>query len=168
MAATKPDLKTLMDGTAKYMLSAVPKPDYADIGGEWAVLGLARSGYPVPDGYFEGYYGKLETYVKSVKGVLHEVKYTDYSRVVAALSALGKDARDVGGYDLLAKLNQRGKALEIVLLGDVPLLHGKPAVNDGYIRAEHGCRIEMLLIEVDEIIVPALVLAEDAGVFNKG
>ena len=104
IAATKPDLKTLMDGTAKYMLSAVPKPDYADIGGEWAVLGLARSGYPVPDGYFEGYYGKLETYVKSVKGVLHEVKYTDYSRVVVALSALGKDARDVGGYDLLAPL----------------------------------------------------------------
>ena len=104
IAATKPDLKTLMDGTAKYMLSAVPKPDYADIGGEWAVLGLARSGYPVPDGYFEGYYGKLETYVKSVKGVLHEVKYTDYSRVVVALSAIGKDARDVAGYDLLAPL----------------------------------------------------------------
>ena len=104
IAATKPDLKTLMDGTAKYMLSAVPKPDYADIGGEWAVLGLARSGYPVPDGYFEGYYGKLETYVKIVKGVLHEVKYTDYSRVVVALSAIGKDARDVAGYDLLAPL----------------------------------------------------------------
>ena len=104
MAATKPDLKTLMDGTAKYMLSAVPKPDYGDIGGEWAVLGLARSGYPVPDGYFEGYYGKLETYVKSVNGILHEVKYTDYSRVVVALSAIGKDARDVGGYDLLAPL----------------------------------------------------------------
>lgn len=103
-AAKGQDLKTLMDGTAKYMLSAVPKPDYGDIGGEWAVLGLARSGYPVPDGYFEGYYGKLETYVKSVKGVLHEVKYTDYSRVVVALSALGKDARDVGGYDLLAPL----------------------------------------------------------------
>ena len=104
IAATKPNLKTLMDGTAKYMLSAVPKPDYADIGGEWAVLGLARSGYPVPDGYFEGYYGKLETYVKSVKGVLHEVKYTDYSRVVVALSAIGKDARDVAGYDMLAPL----------------------------------------------------------------
>ncbi len=102
IAATKPDLKTLMDGTAKYMLSAVLKPDYADIGGEWTVLGLARSGYPVPDGYFEGYYGKLETYVKSVKGVLHEVKYTDYSRVVVALSAIGKDARDVAGYDMLA------------------------------------------------------------------
>lgn len=104
VAAKGQDLKTLMDGTAKYMLSAVPKPDYADIGGEWAVLGLARSGYPVPDGYFEGYYGKLETYVKSVKGVLHEVKYTDYSRVVVALSAIGKDARDVAGYDLLAPL----------------------------------------------------------------
>ena len=30
-------------------------------------LGLARSGYTVPDGYFEGYCGKLEAYVKRAK-----------------------------------------------------------------------------------------------------
>ena len=103
-AAKGPDLQALVDGSAKYMLSAVQKPDYADIGGEWAVLGLARSGYTVPDGYFEGYMGRLETAVKACKGVLSDRKYTEYSRVVVALSALGVDARDVGGYDLLAPL----------------------------------------------------------------
>ena len=110
-AAKGQDLKTLVDGTAKYMLSAVPKPDYADIGGEWAVLGLARSGYTVPEGYFEGYLGRLETSVKACKGVLSDRKYTEYSRVVVALSALGVDARDVGGYDLLAPLGKRSHHL---------------------------------------------------------
>ena len=103
-AAKETNLQTLVDGSAKYMLSAVPKPDHADVGGEWAILGLARSGYAVPEGYYEGYYGRLESYVKKVGGVLHEVKLTEYSRVIVALSALGKDARDVGGYDLLAPL----------------------------------------------------------------
>ena len=65
-AAKEPDLQALVDGSAKYMLSTVKAPDHADVGGEWAVLGLARCGYTVPDGYFEGYYGKLVTYVRSL------------------------------------------------------------------------------------------------------
>ena len=40
------DLQTLVNGSAKYMLSAVKSPEPGDVGGEWAVLGLARSGYP--------------------------------------------------------------------------------------------------------------------------
>jgi hypothetical protein len=110
-AAKEPDLQALVDGSAKYMLSTVKAPDHADVGGEWAVLGLARSGYTVPDGYFEGYYGKLVTYVKECEGVLHERKYTDYSRVVITLSALGIDARDVGGYDLLKPLGDYDKTI---------------------------------------------------------
>ncbi len=103
-AAKELDLQVLVNGSAKYMLSAVPNPGSNDVGGEWAVLGLARSGYPVPSGYFEGYYGKLEAHVKEVKGVLHKRKYTDYSRVIVTLSAIGKDARNVAGYNLLTPL----------------------------------------------------------------
>lgn len=110
-AAKEPDLQSLVNGSAKYMLSAVPKPEHADVGGEWAVLGLARSGYTVPDGYFEGYLGKLETYVKEKQGVLHKRKYTDYSRVIITLSAMGVDARDVGGYNLLTPLGDYEKTI---------------------------------------------------------
>ncbi len=110
-AAKEPDLQALVDGSAKYLLSAVPKPDHADVGGEWAVLGLARCGYTVPDGYFEGYYGKLVSYVKECEGILHERKYTDYSRAVVTLSALGIDARDAGGYDLLKPLGDYDKTI---------------------------------------------------------
>ena len=108
------DLQTLVNRSAGYMLSAVPKPELGSIGGEWAVLGLARSGYAVPGGYFEEYYGRLIRDVQAVQGVLHERKYTEYERVVVALSAMGKDARDVRGYDLRAPL---GDYDETVWLG---------------------------------------------------
>ena len=111
VAAKETDLQSLVNGSAKYMLSAVKTPEPGDVGGEWAVLGLARSGYTVPDGYFEGYYGKLEAYVKECKGILHARKYTDYSRVIITLSALGKDARDVGGYNLLTPLGDYDKSI---------------------------------------------------------
>ena len=128
-AAGKPDLQALVNGSARYMLSAVPAPDHADVGGEWAVLGLARSGYNVPEGYFEGYYGKLVDEVKKVKGVLHERKYTDYSRVIITLSALGKDARDVGGYDLLTPLGDYEKTIWQGLNGPIWALIALDSAN---------------------------------------
>ncbi len=128
-AAKEPDLQALVDGSAKYMLSAVKAPDHADVGGEWAVLGLARCGYTVPDGYFEGYYGKLVTYVKECEGVLHERKYTDYSRAVVTLSALGIDARDVGGYDLLKPLGDYDKTIWQGLNGPIWALIALDSAN---------------------------------------
>lgn len=41
-------VQTEMQGSAAYMVSAVKAPEVSSIGGEWAVLGLARSGYSVP------------------------------------------------------------------------------------------------------------------------
>ena len=109
--AANVDLQTLVNGSARYMLSAVPRPELGSTGGEWAVLGLARSGCAVPEGYFEEYYGRLIQDVQAVQGVLHKRKYTEYERVIVALSAMGKDARDVGGYDLLAPLGDYDKTV---------------------------------------------------------
>ncbi len=129
LAAREPDLKSLVEGSAKYMLSAVKEPEPGDIGGEWAVLGLARSGMEVPEGYFEGYYGKLEAYVKEKQGVLHKRKYTDYSRVIITLSALGKDARDVGGYNLLTPLGDYEKTIWQGLNGPIWALIALDSAN---------------------------------------
>ena len=128
-AAREPYLQALVDESAKYMLAVVSKPDHADIGGEWAVLGLARSGCSVPEGYFEAYYGRLEAHVKEVKGVLHKRKYTDYSRVIVALSAIGKDARDVAGYDLLAPLGDYDKTIWQGLNGPIWALIALDSAN---------------------------------------
>jgi len=123
------DLQALVTGSARYMLTAVPNPDHADVGGEWAVLGLARSGYAVPEGYFEGYYGKLVAHVQEVQGVLHKRKYTDYSRVIITLSALGKDARDVGGYNLLTPLGDYDKTIWQGLNGPIWALIALDSAN---------------------------------------
>ena len=128
-AAKETDLQSLVNGSAKYMLSAVKAPEPGDVGGEWAVLGLARSGYNVPDGYFEGYYGKLVAHVKECKGVLHARKYTDYSRVIITLSALGKDARDVGGYNLLTPLGDYDKTIWQGLNGPIWALIALDSAN---------------------------------------
>ena len=129
LAAKEPDLQALVESSAKYMLSAVKVPEPGDSGGEWAVLGLARSGYAVSEGYFEGYYGKLEAYVKEKQGVLHKRKYTDYSRVIITLSALGKDARDVGGYNLLTPLGDYDKTIWQGLNGPIWALIALDSAN---------------------------------------
>lgn len=68
------------------------------------MIGLARSGYNVPQSYWDNYYNGVVKYVQDCGGVLHERKYTEYSRVILALTAIGKDPADVGGYNLLTPL----------------------------------------------------------------
>lgn len=97
--------------TAQYMYRTVKSPQVGSIGGEWAVLGLARSGYPVPEEYYQDYYATVEAYVQACGGVLHDKKYTEYSRVIVALSSIDRDARNVAGYDLTKALGDYDKTI---------------------------------------------------------
>ena len=103
-AISEKKLVSEVNKSAEYMLNAVKHPQVGSIGGEWAVIGLARSGYDVPQEYWDNYYATVEEYVKACNGVLHKRKYTEYSRVVVALSSIGADPSDVGGYNLLIPL----------------------------------------------------------------
>lgn len=69
-------------------------------GSEWLVIALARSGRDVPDSYYDS----VVKAVQSAKGQLSDKKSTEYARTILALTAIGKDPTDVGGYDLLARL----------------------------------------------------------------
>ena len=100
-----------VQSSAAFMLSSVKTPEVGSIGGEWAVLGLARSGYSVPTDYFDTYYANVEKYVKNCKGVLHDRKYTEYSRVILALAAIGRDPSNVAGYNLLTPLGDFDKTI---------------------------------------------------------
>lgn len=104
-------LNEVVEDTAKFMYKEVANPQVGSIGGEWAIIGLARSGYEVPNQYYQKYYNVVENYVKSLDGKLHDKKYTEYSRLIVALSAIGKDARDVGGYNLLTALGDYDKTI---------------------------------------------------------
>ncbi len=81
------------------MLDTV-KTDELTFGSEWLVIALARSGRDVPDSYYDS----VVKAVQSAKGQLSEKKSTEYARTILALTAIGKDPADVGGYDLLAGL----------------------------------------------------------------
>ena len=110
-SVTNSEVAAAVQDTAKYVYTTVRNPQVGSIGGEWAVLGLARSGYKVPDSYYQDYYATVEEYVEACDGVLHDKKYTEYSRVIVALSAIGKDARDVAGYDLTKPLGDYDKTI---------------------------------------------------------
>lgn len=81
------------------MLDTV-KTDELAFGSEWLVIALARSGRDVPDSYYDS----VVKAVQSAKGQLSDKKSTEYARTILALTAIGKDPADVGGYDLLAGL----------------------------------------------------------------
>ena len=81
------------------MLDTV-KTDELTFGSEWLVIALARSGRDVPDSYYDS----VVRAVQSAKGQLSDKKSTEYARTILALTAIGKDPTDVGGYDLLAGL----------------------------------------------------------------
>lgn len=89
-----------LDSTGDYLLSlGVPTA-----GNEWRVLGLARAG-KITSELSDGYYSSLESYVKEIDSAkLDSRKSTENSRVILALSAIGKDATDVAGYNLLEPL----------------------------------------------------------------
>lgn len=92
--------------TGDYM-EKLGTPGIGSIGGEWMVIGLARSGRTVPG--VEDYYKKALEYIESSidpeTGRLHKAKSTDNSRMILALTALGRDVTNVGGHNLLAGLS---------------------------------------------------------------
>ena len=94
------------------LLDEVPEPSVSSLGGEWTVTALARAGYDVPEGYFEKYYSNLSAYLKENDGVLHKSRYTEYSRVIIALSAIGASPENVGGYNLILPLSDYEKTVK--------------------------------------------------------
>ena len=90
--------------TARYLQAQIPEPTCAAVGGDWLVFGLARSGLKAPQKYFDTYYKNVEDYIVSVDGVLSRKKNTEYSRVILALTAIGKNPADAAGFNLLLPL----------------------------------------------------------------
>lgn len=110
-AASAQVVDEAVKNTAAYVLDTVKNPQVGSIGGEWAIIGLARSGYNVPQSYYDNYYRNVESYVQGNKGILHDKKYTEYSRLILALSAIGVDPSHVAGYNLLMPLGDFDKTI---------------------------------------------------------
>ena len=90
--------------TGEFLHSSVADPTFGSVGGEWLIMGLARSGLEISDEYYEIYFQNLCAYTAQQGGVLHAKKYTEYSRVILAVTAIGRDPADVGGFNMLQPL----------------------------------------------------------------
>lgn len=103
------NLDEIIENTSSYILKTVTNPQVGSVGGEWAVIGLARSGIEIPKEYFEIYYRNAEKYTEDCGGILHDKKYTEYARLSIAIRAIGKDPENVGGYNLISPLTDYEK-----------------------------------------------------------
>lgn len=72
-------------------------------GDEWLMIDLARLN-ALTQTQAQDYVNDVTAHLKSTQGVLSTRKYTEYSRTILALSALGLDASNIAGYDLTAPL----------------------------------------------------------------
>lgn len=151
-AVTPQELDEAVKATATNIYKTVKNPQVGSLGGEWAVLGLARSSFDVPDSYYEGYYKTVEEYVKECQGILHEKKYTEYSRVILGLTAAGYDPRNVAGYDLTLPLADFDHTIEQGINGPIWALIALDSINypiplnpDARIQADRELYINEIL-----------------------
>ena len=109
-AALKKSASKVLSETGSYVKQIDKKPT---VGSEWFVLAQARSGANLNSSYFSTYYNHFANYLKENKGILtNTIKYTEYSKAILSLTAAGKDARDVGGYNLFSYISDFDKTVE--------------------------------------------------------
>lgn len=98
-----PTVDEVLTSVKQYMLKVDTKPDY--VSSTWNVIGLSRSGLDVPQEYYDTYYKNTIAYLKENNWTLSKSKYSDYSKLIIAMTAIGKDARNIEGHNLLAYLS---------------------------------------------------------------
>ncbi len=103
---------SVLNDALSQLAGTVEQPSFGTEYGDWSVLCLARSGYyGIEDAYFSDYYERIVDAVKTTaasvnkNGALHNVKSTENSRLILALSAIGKDPENVGGWNLITPYN---------------------------------------------------------------
>ena len=109
------NVSTVLNATMAKLSETVTSPAFGTTAGEWTVFSLARGGYYAKDNaYFTDYYDRIVETVNTtaasvnLNGALHKSKSTDNSRLIVALSAIGKDATSVGDWDLVEAYSANG------------------------------------------------------------
>ena len=98
--------RSVSDVLAETKAYVLAKDKIPTVGSEWYVIALARGGMDLNDSYFSTYYNHLANYLAEKKGVLTDTKkYSEYSKTILTVTAIGKDARNVAGYNLLEYLS---------------------------------------------------------------
>ena len=109
------DVSATLNATMAKLADTVKEPAFGTSAGEWTVFGLARGEYFNKDNvYFTDYYNRIVDTVNTtaasvnLDGALHKNKSTENSRLIVALSAIGKDATAVGDWNLVEAYSANG------------------------------------------------------------
>ncbi|MBR4655977.1 MAG: hypothetical protein IKO68_05300 [Oscillospiraceae bacterium] len=106
-ATSGTEYKSVLEDTLDGIYFTITDPVCDSIGGDWAVLALARGGY-TDEAWYGRYLDAVSAKVDSRDGVMHSQKYTEYSRVILGLSSIGQDATKFNTgtktYDLVSPL----------------------------------------------------------------
>ena len=108
------DFAELEGDVLDYLSSTLTAPAF---GNEWVIMALARGGkLDLTDERAAAYYANVVEYVNekaanvNMNGALDKNKSTENSRLIIALSSIGKNARQVGNWDLVAAYEENGLA----------------------------------------------------------
>ena len=109
------DVSATLNGAMAKLADTVKEPAFGTNAGEWTVFSLARGEYFNKDNvYFTDYYNRIVETVNetassvNMNGALHKNKSTENSRLIVALSAIGKDATAVGNWNLVEAYSENG------------------------------------------------------------
>lgn len=109
------DVSAVLNATMAQLADTVKEPVFGTSAGEWTVLSLARGEYFEKNStYFNDYYDRIVSTVNetassvNMNGALHKNKSTENSRLIVALSSIGKDATTVGNWNLVEAYSLNG------------------------------------------------------------
>ncbi len=142
-AAQEDAISNAFSQTADY-LTSLGAPTAGSVGGEWMVLGLARSGHTIADSYYDSALALIADSIDE-NGRLHPTKCTTNCRMIVALTAIGRDATDVGGYNLIAGLSDPAYVRKVGISGIIWTLI---ALDCGGYEAPAGLERQALVQEL--------------------
>ncbi len=137
-----------------YIYRTNSKPQVGSVGGEWGIIALSRAGYKLADSYLDDYYNNARKYIKDKfkDGKLHRSKSTENSRLILALTAIGKDVEDIDGCNLLEGLRDLNYLKKQGVNGPIWALialdsHGynPPKAREGEIQVTREALIDEIL-----------------------
>ena len=153
------DVSYVLNSTMAQLANTVTAPNFGTNAGEWTVLSLARGEYFTKDNtYFKDYYERIVETVNTnaskvnMNGALHKKKSTDNSRLILALSSIGKDATSVGDWNLITPYDDfawiKNQGINGVIFALIALDTNDYKTKDNTIRQQ--CIDYILAAELEE------------------
>lgn len=102
--------QNIKNSVLEFLRNENPAPEFGAVGGDWVIVCLARAGAITgSDRYATAYTARVTAKVRETaptisgaNGALHRSKSTENARLILALTSIGVDPHNVGGWDLFS------------------------------------------------------------------